>query len=222
MNSRTCPKRRVSQPVSGTEMALATANEVITQVPCVGRDAEVAGDRRDRHVGDRRVEHVHEGRERQRHGAERELCAVQRRQRRARTRRRWRGAAPAPGLAAISPAMSPPGHRSEVASARTPQRALASSPAEGAPPAALAAARAAAAALAAMMRRDARVGVRVAACRTRPVDQPAGGARELRQPRAAPVAHVDVGVHRQADLQRMRGELRPGRARCAPARAARP
>ena len=30
---RTCPIRRVSQPVSGMEMAFATANEVITQVP---------------------------------------------------------------------------------------------------------------------------------------------------------------------------------------------
>src|SRR5437868_9008036 len=35
-NRRTCPKRCVSQPVSGTEMALATANEVMTQVPCAG------------------------------------------------------------------------------------------------------------------------------------------------------------------------------------------
>ena len=34
--SRTGPKRWVIQPVSGTEMALATANEVITQVPCAG------------------------------------------------------------------------------------------------------------------------------------------------------------------------------------------
>ena len=33
-NSRTSPKRRATQPVSGTEMALATANEVITHVPC--------------------------------------------------------------------------------------------------------------------------------------------------------------------------------------------
>src|SRR5690606_10451264 len=32
-NSRTCPKRCVSQPVSGTVMALATANDVMTQVP---------------------------------------------------------------------------------------------------------------------------------------------------------------------------------------------
>src|SRR5690606_9546391 len=32
-NSRTCPKRWVSQPVNGTVMALATANEVMTQVP---------------------------------------------------------------------------------------------------------------------------------------------------------------------------------------------
>ncbi|CFD89284.1 Uncharacterised protein [Bordetella pertussis] len=32
-NSRTWPKRCVSQPVSGTVMALATANEVMTQVP---------------------------------------------------------------------------------------------------------------------------------------------------------------------------------------------
>ena len=36
VNSRTAPKRRVSQPVSGIEMALATANEVMTQVPCAG------------------------------------------------------------------------------------------------------------------------------------------------------------------------------------------
>ena len=36
MNSRTCPKRRVSQPVSGSEMALATPNEVMTQVPWSG------------------------------------------------------------------------------------------------------------------------------------------------------------------------------------------
>src|SRR3546814_13351569 len=34
-NSRTCPQRWVSQPVKGTVMALATANEVIPQVPCV-------------------------------------------------------------------------------------------------------------------------------------------------------------------------------------------
>ena len=36
VNRRTWPKRCVSQPVSGTEMALATPNEVITQVPCDG------------------------------------------------------------------------------------------------------------------------------------------------------------------------------------------
>src|SRR6476469_5240051 len=35
-NRRTGPKRCVSQPVSGTEIALATANEVMTQVPCDG------------------------------------------------------------------------------------------------------------------------------------------------------------------------------------------
>jgi hypothetical protein len=33
-NSFTSPKRRLSQPVSGRAMALLTANEVITQVPC--------------------------------------------------------------------------------------------------------------------------------------------------------------------------------------------
>ncbi|MNP13725.1 hypothetical protein D3C76_1060180 [compost metagenome] len=33
-NSFTSPKRRLSQPVSGSAMALLTANEVITQVPC--------------------------------------------------------------------------------------------------------------------------------------------------------------------------------------------
>src|SRR6516225_8546387 len=34
VNSRTAPKRCVSQPVSGTEMALATPKLVMTQVPC--------------------------------------------------------------------------------------------------------------------------------------------------------------------------------------------
>ena len=33
VNRRTAPKRWVSQPVSGTAIALATANEVMTQVP---------------------------------------------------------------------------------------------------------------------------------------------------------------------------------------------
>jgi hypothetical protein len=33
MNRRTWPMRSVSQPVSGTEIAFATANEVITHVP---------------------------------------------------------------------------------------------------------------------------------------------------------------------------------------------
>src|SRR5258706_2557645 len=45
-NRRTCPKRCVSHPVSGTEIALATANEVMTQVPCDGltpRSPEIAG-----------------------------------------------------------------------------------------------------------------------------------------------------------------------------------
>src|SRR5450631_1803279 len=36
VKSRTWPKRCVSHPVSGTEMPLATANEVITQVPWEG------------------------------------------------------------------------------------------------------------------------------------------------------------------------------------------
>src|SRR3569833_2550272 len=36
MNSFTCPKRRVSHPVSGSEMAFATPNEVMTQVPWSG------------------------------------------------------------------------------------------------------------------------------------------------------------------------------------------
>src|SRR5581483_4075665 len=35
-NRRTCPKRSVSQPVSGTEMAFATANEVMVHVPWLG------------------------------------------------------------------------------------------------------------------------------------------------------------------------------------------
>ena len=46
MNSRTAPKRWVSQPVSGTEMALATAKLVMTQVPWLGetpRSPAIAG-----------------------------------------------------------------------------------------------------------------------------------------------------------------------------------
>jgi hypothetical protein len=46
VNSRTWPKRRVSQPVSGTEIAFATPNEVMTQVPWSGetpRSPEIAG-----------------------------------------------------------------------------------------------------------------------------------------------------------------------------------
>ena len=35
MNRRTCPKRWVMKPVSGTAMALDTAKLVMTQVPCV-------------------------------------------------------------------------------------------------------------------------------------------------------------------------------------------
>ncbi len=45
-NSRTLPKRCDSQPVSGTEIAFATANEVITQVPWLGetpRSPAIAG-----------------------------------------------------------------------------------------------------------------------------------------------------------------------------------
>ncbi|MNP16114.1 hypothetical protein D3C76_1084970 [compost metagenome] len=34
MNSFTSPNRRLSQPVRGRAMALLTANEVMTQVPC--------------------------------------------------------------------------------------------------------------------------------------------------------------------------------------------
>ncbi len=34
MNSFTSPNRRLSHPVNGKAMALLTANEVITQVPC--------------------------------------------------------------------------------------------------------------------------------------------------------------------------------------------
>src|SRR5919198_302942 len=44
--SRTCPKRSVSQPVSGTEMAFATAKEVMVQVPWLGetpRSPAIAG-----------------------------------------------------------------------------------------------------------------------------------------------------------------------------------
>src|SRR3954468_8077944 len=45
-NRRTWPKRCVSQPVSGTEMALATANEVMIHVPWFGetpRSPAIAG-----------------------------------------------------------------------------------------------------------------------------------------------------------------------------------
>ena len=69
MNKRTWPKRWVSQPVSGTAMALATANEVITQVPCGGGHAQVARNRRNRHIGDGGVQHIHKGGQRQRHRA---------------------------------------------------------------------------------------------------------------------------------------------------------
>src|SRR5919199_1429995 len=44
--SRTWPKRSVSQPVSGTEIAFATANEVMVQVPWFGetpRSPAIAG-----------------------------------------------------------------------------------------------------------------------------------------------------------------------------------
>ena len=46
VNSRTAPKRCVSQPVSGTAMALATAKLVMTQVPWLGetpRSPAIAG-----------------------------------------------------------------------------------------------------------------------------------------------------------------------------------
>ena len=46
VNRRTWPMRWVSQPVSGTAMALATAKLVMTQVPCTGltpRSPEIAG-----------------------------------------------------------------------------------------------------------------------------------------------------------------------------------
>src|SRR6185295_9528232 len=46
VNSRTWPKRWVSQPVNGTAMPLATANDVMIQVPWFGltpRSPEIAG-----------------------------------------------------------------------------------------------------------------------------------------------------------------------------------
>ena len=46
VNSLTWPKRRVSQPVSGSEIAFATPKEVITQVPWSGetpRSPAIAG-----------------------------------------------------------------------------------------------------------------------------------------------------------------------------------
>src|SRR6185312_9590890 len=46
VNNRTCPKRCVSQPVSGSEIALATAKEVMTHVPWSGetpRSPAIAG-----------------------------------------------------------------------------------------------------------------------------------------------------------------------------------
>src|ERR1051325_9089613 len=45
-NILTCPQRCVSQPVSGTEIAFDTANEVMTQVPWSGetpRSPAIAG-----------------------------------------------------------------------------------------------------------------------------------------------------------------------------------
>ena len=78
MNSRTCPKRCVSHPVSGSEIALATRERRDDPGSLVRRDAEVARDRRERHVRDRRVEHVHERRERQRDRAEHEQRAGER------------------------------------------------------------------------------------------------------------------------------------------------
>jgi hypothetical protein len=67
----------VSQPVSGTEMALATPKLVMTQVPCARAGAQVAGDGRQRHVGDRRIQHVHERGQRQRQRAHRARLARQ-------------------------------------------------------------------------------------------------------------------------------------------------
>jgi hypothetical protein len=55
VKSRTWPKRCVSQPVSGTEIAFATANDVMTQVLLRRADAHVTGDRR-ACVRDRAVE----------------------------------------------------------------------------------------------------------------------------------------------------------------------
>src|SRR4249920_3905617 len=45
-NKRTDPKRCVNHPVNGTAMAFATANEVMTHVPCdvlTPRSPEIAG-----------------------------------------------------------------------------------------------------------------------------------------------------------------------------------
>ena len=63
-SSRTCPMRRASQPVSGSEMAVATPNDVIDPCALIRTDAEIAGDRRDRDVRNRLVEDLHESRER--------------------------------------------------------------------------------------------------------------------------------------------------------------
>src|SRR5262245_44022289 len=46
VNRRTWPKRCVSHPVNGTAIALATANDVMTRVPCEGltpMSPEIAG-----------------------------------------------------------------------------------------------------------------------------------------------------------------------------------
>ena len=73
MNNLRSPKRRVMKPVSGSAIALLTAKEVMTHVAWLALRAEVAGDRRQRHVGDRRVEHLHERRQRQADRGQREV-----------------------------------------------------------------------------------------------------------------------------------------------------
>ncbi len=78
-NSFTSPTRLASQPVIGMEMALATPNEAMTQVPWLSDGAKVAGNGRDRHVGDSGIQHLHERRAAtQRNGHNDQLRAFQR------------------------------------------------------------------------------------------------------------------------------------------------
>ena len=179
-------------------------------------DAQVAGDRRDRHVGDRRVEHVHERRQRQRdraRGRARRRCsgAVRRRApARAAGRRAGRGAARLAAAISASRREPSPRQRRRGAAARAPRRGARASAPTRRPR------------LAAMILLHLGVGLLVAAGRRRWSARAPARCATSASMRAVGVADVDLGVHRQADAQRMLGDFLRRRARCAPARAAPP